>query len=262
MRLIVTRPRAQAAAWVRELQALGQQVSALPLIDIAPLDDPAPLHRTWLRLDVYALVVFVSANAVQHFFGAAPAGAGWPAGVLAGSTGPGTSAALRAAGVLAAALVEPAADVPAFDSEALWAQVSGQDWAGRRVLVVRGEDGRDWLADTLRARGAVVDFVAAYRRLPPLCSAAEAALLQSALEVPAAHLWLFSSSEAVANLRALAPTADWSHSAALVSHPRIAQAARAAGFGRVDLTAPVPAAVVALLGAWPARAAPIESSPQ
>ncbi len=262
MRLIVTRPRAQAAAWVRELQALGQQVSALPLIDIAPLDDPAPLQRAWQQLDAYALVVFVSANAVLHFFAAAPAGSGWPAGVLAGSTGPGTSAALRAAGVADAALVEPAADAPAFDSEALWAQVCGRQWAGRRVLVVRGEDGRDWLAETLRRRGAAVDFVAAYRRRPPLCSADETALLQAALAAPAAHLWLFSSSEAVANLRALAPAADWSRSAALASHPRIAQAARAAGFGRVDLTAPAPAAVVALLGARPPGAAPIESSPQ
>ena len=262
MRLIVTRPRAQAAAWVRELLALGQQVSALPLIEIAPLDDPAPLRQAWQGLDGYAWVVFVSANAVQHFFAAAPPGLGWPAGVLAGSTGPGTSAALRAAGVSEAALVEPAADAPAFDSEALWARVSGQDWSGRRVLVVRGEDGRDWLAETLRARGAAVDFVAAYRRRAPLCGAAETALLQAALAAPAAHLWLFSSSEAVANLQALAPTADWSRSAALASHPRIVQAARAAGFGRVDLTAPVPAAVVALLEAWPARAAPIESSPQ
>ncbi|MDO8418469.1 MAG: uroporphyrinogen-III synthase, partial [Rubrivivax sp.] len=74
MRLIVTRPRAQAAAWVRELQALGQQVSALPLIDIAPLDDPAPLLRAWQGLEAYALVMFVSANAVQHFLAAAPAG--------------------------------------------------------------------------------------------------------------------------------------------------------------------------------------------
>ena len=204
MRLIVTRPRAQAAAWVRELQALGQQVSALPLIDIAPLDEPAPLHRAWQRLDAYALVVFVSANAVQHFFAAAPAGSGWPVGVLA-RVHQATSAALRAAGVPAAALVEPAADAPAYDSEALWAQVSGPGLGWARVLVVRGEDGRDWLARTLRARGAAVDFVAAYRRRPPLCGAAETALLQDALAAPAAHLWLFSSSEAVANLRPWRP---------------------------------------------------------
>ena len=76
MRLIVTRPRAQATAWVRELQALGQQVSALPLIDIAALDDTAPLHRAWQRLDAYTMVFFVSANAVTHFLAAAPAGTG------------------------------------------------------------------------------------------------------------------------------------------------------------------------------------------
>jgi uroporphyrinogen-III synthase len=125
--------------------------------------------------------------------------------------------------------------------------------------VVRGEEGRDWLAETLRARGATVDFVAAYRRRPPVCSADEQALLQRAQDAPAAHLWLFSSSEAVANLRALAPAADWSRSAAVASHPRIALAARAAGFGRVDNVAPRPSAVAALAASWADQGAPIES---
>lgn len=253
MLLIVTRPRAQAAAWVRELQALGQAAAALPLIDIAPPDDPVPLQRAWQALPGLELAMFVSANAVEHFFAAAPPGTGWPDGVRAGSTGPGTSAALRRAGVPEAWLVEPAADAPAFDSEALWARLSGRDWSGRRVLVVRGEDGRDWLAETLRARGASVDFVAAYRRLPPACGDAERALLQAALAAPQAHLWHFSSSEAVARLRELAPAADWSRSAALASHPRIEAAARAAGFGQVELVAPAPAAVAARLAAGPRR---------
>lgn len=259
MHLIVTRPRAQAAPWVRELQALGQEASALPLIEIAALDDPAPVRQAWLGLGDRALVMFVSANAVMHFFAAAPPGRGWPAGVLAGSTGPGTSAALRAAGVPAALLVEPAADAQKFDSEALWARLAGDDWAGRSALVVRGEDGRDWLAETLRQRGAAVDFVAAYRRRPPALSAEEQALLQQSLAEPAGRLWLFSSSEAVGHLRTLAPAADWSRSAALASHPRIAQAARTAGFGRVDLVAPRPSAVAAAAAAWPGQAAPIES---
>lgn len=262
MHLIVTRPRAQAVGWVCQLQALGQAASALPLIEIAALDDPAPVRQAWLDLGERALVMFVSANAVVHFFAAAPPGRGWPAGVLAGSTGPGTSAALRAAGVPAPLLVEPAADAPKFDSEALWARLAGQDWAGRGVLVVRGEDGRDWLAETLRARGARVDFVAAYRRLPPALTTEEQALLQQSLADPAAHLWLFSSSEAVGHLRALAPAADWSRSAALASHPRIVQAARTAGFGRVELVAPSACAVAAAAAAWPGQAAPIESKPQ
>jgi uroporphyrinogen-III synthase len=241
MRLIVTRPAAQAALWVRDLQGLGCAAQALPLIGIEALADTAPLRAAWLALPRYALVMFVSANAVAHFFAAATGP--WPAAVRAGATGPGTAAALRAAGVPSTLLVEPAADATRFDSEALWAQVAHEDWSGRQALVVRGEDGRDWWADTLRGRGAIVDFVAAYRRLAPQPDAAGLALLAQARDEPAAHLWLFSSSEAVAHLQALAPGADWSRSAALATHPRIAAAARAAGFGRVDVTAPAPEAV-------------------
>jgi uroporphyrinogen-III synthase len=246
-RLIVTRPAAQAAAWVQRLRGLGLDAHALPLIGVAPLDDPAPVAAAWRTLATSALVVFVSPNAVQHFFAHAPALAAWPAGVRAGSTGPGTSAALREAGVAADSLVEPAVDATSFDSEALWARLQGEDWAGRRVLIVRGEDGRDWLAQTLRARGAAVDFVAAYRRLPPVLDAEGARLLAGAHAAPAAHLWLFSSSEAIAHLQALAPGADWSASRALASHPRIVQTAREAGFGQVDAVAPAAEAVWAWL---------------
>ena len=111
--------------------------------------------------------MFVSANAVQHFFAAAPPGMGWPAGVLAGSTGPGHVGGAACGGRARAAAGGAGRRRAAFDSEALWARLSGRHWAGRSVLVVRGEDGRDWLAETLRERGAAVDFVAAYRRAAP-----------------------------------------------------------------------------------------------
>lgn len=256
MRVIVTRPPAQAAGWVSRLAALGIDAVALPLIGIAPVDDPGPVRDAWRTLAGRALTVFVSPNAVQQFFALRPDGARWPAVTRAGSTGPGTSAALREAGIAGEALVEPAADAPAFDSEALWARLSGEDWAGREVLVVRGEGGRDWLADTLRARGARVDFVAAYRRLPPVADAAGRALIEAACVAPAAHLWLFSSSEAIGHLRALAPGADWSDGRAAASHPRIAASAREAGFGRVDEIAPSPEAVATLLREDP----PIQSA--
>lgn len=244
MQLIVTRPAAQAADWVQALQALGQDAVALPLLDIAPAADTAPLRAAWLALPGTHFVMFVSANAVANFFAQAPAGAAWPMGLRAGCTGPGTAAALRAAGLPSAGIVEPPAGA-SFDSESLWALLAHEDWAGRHVLVVRGEEGRDWFADTLRARGARVGFIAAYRRCAPALDAAAQALLARALAAPAAHLWLFSSSEGVAQLRTLAPGADWSRSSALASHARIAQTARELGFGRVGLTAPSVAAVAA-----------------
>lgn len=251
MRLIVTRPPAQAGAWVERLRAQGLDAAALPLIHIGPPDDAAPVHAAWQALPGFALVVFVSANAVQQFFALRPAGCGWPAGTRGGSTGPGTSAALLAAGLPAALLVEPAADAAAFDSEALWARLGHEDWRGRRVLVVRGEEGRDWLAATLRGCGAAVDFVAAYRRLAPRPDAAGRALLAAALQRPREHLWVFSSSEAIGRLRELAPAADWSAARALATHPRIAEAARAAGFGDVRQSAPGAAEVARAAGRWP-----------
>jgi uroporphyrinogen-III synthase len=257
MRVVVTRPPVQAAEWVARLQALGVEAVALPLIGIGAIEDPGPVRSAWASLDAAALVVFVSSNAVHHFFALRPAGATWPPGTQAGSTGPGTGAALRHAGLGAAQIVEPDADAPNFDSEALWAKLALHDWSGRRVVVVRGEDGRDWLASTLREHGAVVEFVAAYRRLPPSVDAAGRAVIDAALSQPATHLWSFSSSEAIGHLRALAPRADWSASAAVASHPRIAQTARDAGFGRVEVVPPDPVAVAAL-----ARRAPIQSAPQ
>lgn len=244
LQLIVTRPAAQAVDWIRQFSALGLAAHALPLIRIEPAADPAPLIAAWQRLSSYRLVMFVSSNAVDHFFAAGVGVAVWPGEVRAGATGPGTSSALRRAGVPPPLLVEPDADSGQFDSEALWAQLQAMPWAGRRALVVRGEGGRDWLADVLREHGAHVDFVVAYRRVAPQLDPAGQHLLAAALRGPAAHLWLFSSSEAVANLRTLVPDADWSRSLALASHPRVAQAARGLGFGDVRVAAPSVQAVV------------------
>lgn len=231
LRAIVTRPAAQAAAWVDDLRALGVDAVALPLIAIRPAADAAPVLQAWAGLPRWAMVFFVSGNAVQHFFARRPPGVAWPPGTLAAAPGPGTAQALRAAGVPAACIAEPAADAAAFDSESLWVRLRHRDWAGREVLIVRGEDGRDWLAEQLGAAGAQPRYLAAYERAAPVPDAAGQALLAAAGRDPARHLWLFSSSEAVRHLAALWPVPAGAR--ALATHPRIAQAARAAGFAAV-----------------------------
>ncbi len=246
MRVIVTRPATQAAGWLESLRARGLDAVALPLIGIAPAQDLAPVQQAWKELAQASLVMFVSANAVEQFFAAKPEGSAWPADLPAASTGPGTTAALRAAGVVR--VEEPAADSPQFDSESLWTRIASWPWAGSTVVVVRGEDGRDWLGQQLNAAGAQVRYVSAYRRLAPVLDAAGRALLAQALVEPAAHRWLFSSSEAVGNLKRLAPGAHWASSWALASHPRIAQAALDAGFGHADLVGPGAEAVLRHLG--------------
>ena len=245
MRVLVTRPAAQAGEWVQLLRDAGLQAEGLPLIAIAPSADASALAEAWHRLPDVALVVFVSPNAATCFFDGKPDGAVWPDSVAAASPGPGTTRVLRALGV--SSVVEPAADSPQFDSEALWLQLATRDWQGRQVLIVRGASGRDWLADRLRERGAVLRFVAAYGRAVPVLSAQEHALLQEALAAPAQHLWLFSSSEAITNLQTLVPDASWSQALALASHPRIAQTARSLGIGRVLEARPSAEAVVACI---------------
>ncbi len=248
--VLVTRPQPQADEWVSALQALGLRAVAMPLLGIEAPADLAPVQAAWHRLSQQAVVMFVSPSAVQRFFAVCPDGLAWPPGLIAAGTGPGTRQALLTAGVPARAVLTPPDTAGTFDSEALWAVLRPRwDWPGRHVLVVRGEGGRDWLADTLRQHGAQVHFAEAYRRTLPVLDAAGQQRLQQALAQPAAFCWLFSSSEAIGHLPTLAPAADWGPAVALASHPRIADAARGLGFGRVQQVAPTPAAVAAALRA-------------
>lgn len=247
MKVLVTRPAAQAADWVARLQVAGIDAVALPLIGIAPAADAATVRAAWAELDQQRLVVFVSPNAAEQFFAHKPVATDWPAGVDAGSTGPGTTQALLRLGVPASRLVEPGGLALQFDSEALWQQLAQRDWQGARVLIVRGEGGRDWLADMLRRHGASVDAVAAYRRVVPAFTPAQSKLLAAAASEPRRHLWFFSSSEAIDNLGLVLPGTDWARARAVATHPRIALRARQLGFGSVTQSAPLLDAVVACI---------------
>lgn len=256
MRWLVTRPAAQAAEWVAQLRGRGVDAHALPLIGIAPPPDAAAVVAAWRRLGEFALLVFVSPNAAEQFFAARPAGCAWPAGLRAGSPGPGTTRTLLGLGLPADRIVEPAADAPQFDSEALWARLASSSWQGSRVLIVRGEGGREWLAETLRGNGATVETLRAYTRGAPRLDAVEAARLAAARADPGEHGWLFSSSESIDQLALLAPQADWRRAHAIATHPRIAECARAAGFGAVRTSRPALDAVVACIQSIELRSNP------
>jgi uroporphyrinogen-III synthase len=248
MRVLVTRPAAQAQDWLQRLRAAGIEAESLPLIGIAPAGDGAALAAAWRTLPQRALAMFVSPNAVAHFFAARPAGAAWHAATMAAAPGPATAQALRAAGVPAAQVVEPAADAPQFDSEALWQRLATRDWRGRQALFVRGDGGRDWLAERLREAGAQVEQMSAYRRGVPSLDADARRVLQAAIAAPREHLWWFSSAQAIDHLAALAPAgSDWREARALATHPRIAERARQLGFGAVESCSAAADAVLAAI---------------
>lgn len=269
VRVIITRPERDAQRWLQVLTGQGIDAVALPLIRIRPVSEPQPLRDAWLAVYDCAALMFVSAAAAEHFFACRPDGAADAerAGPRLWATGPGTVAALERLGVDSGRIDAPDADGGQFDSEALWHLVGGTVQAGQRILVVRGSDhdpagaeslgralancapghppgqGRDWLARQLTQAGAQVSFVVAYWRSAPQFDAAERTLAQSALRD--GTIWLFTSAEAISNLLVCLPGRDWSTARALVTHPRIAQAARDAGFGVVWTSRPALGDVVA-----------------
>jgi len=245
MAVVLTRPRQEGERWAERLRERGLEPLLLPLIAIDPPADLQPLRAAAARLASYAAVMFVSANAVQGFFSVAARFEGpraWAPGLA-------TRDALRAAGVPPERIDTPPEDAEQFDSESLWAQVGGQLRAGDRLLLVRGGDsegrsqGRDWLARQVAARGAAVETVVAYVRQLPQWSEAQRARARRA--AGDGSLWLFSSSEAAANLGRLLPGQPWGAARAIATHPRIAQAVRALGFGSVRESRPAFDAVVA-----------------
>ena len=241
--LVLTRPRPQCGAWLARLAALGQPAVALPLIEILPARDPGPVRAAWAALQDAALAVFVSPNAVEQFFAHAE-GRAWPPETLAACVGPGSAQALAARGVPAARIVQPADDADSLESEHLWQQLQPRrGWAGARVLLLRGDGGREWLAQRLTDAGAITEAVTVYHRSGPQWDRAEHALLAQILARPQGFVWLVSSAEAVGHLAGQ----PLSGQRAIATHARIAEAAVAAGFAPVVLARPDPEAVTRAL---------------
>ena len=242
-RVLITRPSPEAERWVEQLRALHIDAEALPLLSITAVRDPqlqAALAQARTGLKNFHALMFVSGNAAAEFLAEGVDLSQASALPRFWSPGPGTARALVAAGVPAALIDGPADDSGQFDSESLWLAVGPQIGPGKRVLIVRGANspqakggnGRDWLSGQITAAGGEVEFVAAYER-----SGSSLDLSAKDLAARAASdgtLWFFSSSEAIQNLTHEMPQTSWDKACALVTHPRIAHAARAAGFGHVS----------------------------
>jgi uroporphyrinogen-III synthase len=229
-RIVVTRPQHQAIGLSGSIREAGGIPVWFPTIHIEPLADNAELDAALAGLAAFDLAVFVSANAVACACARLPGP--WPAQVPAGSTGPGTAQALAARGV--ARIITPEAR---FDSEGLVEELARIGLQPNKVLIVRGEGGREWLSETLRARGAQVRCVASYRRVAANSDPAVIARLVQARELDA---WVVASSEGGDRLIELlgAEALPWLNSAPVfVPHARIAEHLKARGLTRVVLTA-------------------------
>lgn len=219
--ILVTRPARQAGAFAQKIAALGAMPVIYPAIAILPPDDPVPLARAHAALTQYDFAVFVSANAVEY---GAPDARQWPATLVPLAPGPGTAEALAALGIQGARV-----PISTFDSAGLLALPEFADPRGRRVVIFRGDGGRDQLADALRDRGASVDYVTCYRRTAPATGAQG---LSEAFRDGRIDAVTITSSEGLDNLWKLADEpirAAWRARPTFAPHPRIAEHVRELG---------------------------------
>lgn len=250
--VVVTRPGAAGQRLVEDLQRLGQPALWLPAFEFGPAPDEAAARAVLAQAAGFDLAIVVSPQAARA------AGAlrtePWPARTPIAAVGAGTRAAVVAAipGATAATLLAPAedADVRRSGSESLWPLLQAMRPPPRRVLLLRAQAGREWLAERLQEQGASVMPLAVYSRLPfvpgaelrdRLAAAAGAGLASviSSSDAVDALLTVFQAQPEV--LQALR------RGAALASHPRIAERLRLAGFEGVTVCPPDANAVLAAL---------------
>ncbi len=225
--IVVTRPHDQAVSLAQRIIENGGNSILFPLLEISPVADPLPLQQLVARLAEFNLAIFISPNAVRYGMAAIQAAGTLPASLKIATVGQGSAKALRALGVTA--IIAPQ---DKFDSEALLALPELQNVAGWRVVIFRGDAGRELLGDTLKARGATVEYAACYQRAKPQHDAAT---------LFAAHpnIITVTSSEALAYLWDMLDEASRSKVAAMplfVQHERIAQAAQKLGWQKVITT--------------------------
>ncbi|MCB1915016.1 MAG: uroporphyrinogen-III synthase [Rhodocyclaceae bacterium] len=231
--IAVTRPEAQSEALAAGIEARGGIALRFPLIIIEAIDDSDEIRAVRATLAEYDIAFFVSPNAVEHGLAVLGGRVGWPAWLRVAGVGQGTRAALERQGFESVIAPETGAD-----SEAVLAlpEFSPAALAGRGLLIVRGDGGRDLLGREAARRGARVRHVSCYRRRPPPGDAR--VLLDAAREGRLAAL-VVTSSEALDNLGVLAGESGLEVLRSLpvfAPHPRIAERAAALGFETIVTT--------------------------
>lgn len=252
--VVITRPLEQANALAQRVSALGREVVVFPLLEIHPLSDTSALQAALSDLGSYAMVSFVSPNAISAAFAVQK---NWPKDVTLSVMGEGSRSTLAAHGVNSNThnIVSPK-DHEQTDSQTLLQVLDLASLRGKKVLILRGETGRELLADELRAADVMVTQVAAYRRVAPELNTARHNQLTALMD--SQNDWIITSSEALRNLihmvRQVAledGVAKMQQKKIVVPHARIAETARMLGFHDIRLTGSGDEQVVAALQSCP-----------
>ncbi len=222
--VVVTRPQNQSQELVQKLTASGAEVIQFPTLDIQPIEPDPKAKAKILDLDRYDFVICVSTNAANFGLEAlADYWPQWPVQQQWIAVGPATGHAMDGWQLN----VKVAQQGATSETLLNWPEL--QNLCDKRVLILRGEGGRETLADTLRTRGAQVDYLELYRRALPQPDTSH---LFQALDSAQSLILTVTSGDGLRNLMTLAGARlkRMQQCPLLVVSGRLAQFAREQGF--------------------------------
>jgi uroporphyrinogen-III synthase len=242
--IVVTRPAEQADGLAGMIANAGGHPLRFPVIELRDVEDERPFLDLVNRLDEFDFAVFISPNAVGRAMKRILERRGLPPGLRMVAVGAGSVRALAGYGVTG--VIAPQGR---YDSEALLELAELSAPRGKRLVIFRGQGGRELLGETLSARGAQVEYAECYRRCRP---DADPAPLLEAWQRHELHAVTATSSEGLRNLfEMVGHGRDALRNTPLfVPHPRIAQAARALQVRTAVVTGPGDAGLLTGLTAF------------
>lgn len=191
--ILITRPEPFAGQLAQTIRQAGGNPLLFPVIQVADPFDEDSLQTLLTQLAICDWAIFISPTSVLQTFARLSAQT-WPASVKIAAIGKGTAQQLSAEGLKVSFIP------PEYNSEALLAASEFAHINGKKIILFRGEGGRELLATTLQARGAQVFHAVVYRRVLP--AAPEPARV-AAWKEKGIDVIVITSQEALSNLLTL-----------------------------------------------------------
>ena len=201
--IVVTRPSGLADELIRQLHNLGANVVHFPVLAISAAANSAQTLAQAKDLASYDMAIFISRNAA--IFGAAlvKQAGDWPPDTLIAAIGEGTAQQLHKLGIAADIVAQGTAN-----TESLLSTPGMDTISGKRILIFRGNGGKEKLASNLRMRGATVDYLECYERKRPQC---DPEILSDLWHRKVLNGIILTSSEGLTNLYQMVKKEDLIH---------------------------------------------------
>lgn len=235
--VLVTRPMHQAQHLCSLIEAEGARTILFPVLEIQDPQDNSAVLNLVNRLDEFDIAIFISANAVTKAMDLVLPRRDWPCHLKIAVVGTRTAAALQEYGLTVDICPEEK-----FNSESLLALAEMRNVAGKKIVIFRGEGGRELLADTLRQRGADIEYAEVYRRSKPVDTPEHCApKLEQILAIHRVDVIVVTSNESLRNLWEIAGPSGQQQLLQMplaVISPRTAALAQELGFKHPAVIAP------------------------